>query len=178
MIKAIIFDCGGVILSNDWNVDGKDPQFDIITERLGISKELVLKVFRERYPEVTIGKKAEDYFFNALLEVAKNKVSLGELKKLYYSCIQKKPAFELVERLYQKYPLYTLNDEPRKWMDLRIEKFNLRKYFKDFITSGYFGCAKPDKRIYEILLERSGFKAEECLFIDNRENLLVPAKAL
>lgn len=180
-IRIIAFDCGGVILSNAWNGSGSDPSYDVIPERLGISKEKGDEIFHQHWSGMRIGKKNEDDFFQGLINAATRKISLGELKELYYSCVLKKDAFEIVERLHEKYPdlpLYTLNDEGREWMKVRIRKFGLKRYFKDFITSSYFGFTKPDKRIYKILLKRAGVKAEECLFIDNKELLLVPAREM
>ena len=37
---------------------------------------------------------------------------------------------------------------------------------------------KPDEKIYTTLLERYDLKAEECLFIDDRQNNLDTAKRL
>lgn len=182
MIKAIAFDCGGVLFSNAWNDEGGDPSSDVIPERLRISKEKGDEVFRKYWPEIRVGKKSEDIFFQDLLNTSKKKISLEELKELYYNCIFKKEAFEIVERLHEKYPdlpLYTLNDEGKEWMDIRIRKFGLRKYFKDFITSGYIGYHKREgKRIYEIFLERAGSKAEEILFIDDKEDRIIPAREI
>lgn len=63
-------------------------------------------------------------------------------------------------------------------MDCRVEKFNLRDYFEDFICSGYVGYAKSDRKIYRIFLERAGAEPEECLFIDNKERNLKPAREM
>jgi FMN phosphatase YigB (HAD superfamily) len=182
MIKAIAFDCGNVLFSNAWNDENTDPSFNIIHERLGMTKEKGDKIFLKHWPEISVGKKSEDVFFQDLIDVSKEKISLEELKRLYYSCILKKDVFEIVERLYEKYPdlpLYTLNDEGREWMDARIKKFNLRKYFRDFITSGYVGYTKKmGRRIFDIFLERTGLNPEECLFIDDRKNFVTLAKEI
>ena len=180
-VKAIVFDCGAVILSNAWNSEGGEPSYDVIPERLGISKEKGNEIFHRHWPEIMVGKKGENVFFQDLLEASERKISLEELRELYYSCILKKDAFEVVEKLHKKYPdlpLYTLNDEGKEWMDVRVRKFGLKRYFKDFITSGYVGYAKPGRIIYEILLKRAGVEAEECLFIDNKESLLAPAREI
>lgn len=177
MLKVIAFDCGGVILSNAWN----DPIFKVVTARLGISKTEGDGVFYKHWPEIRVGQKSENVVFQDLLDNARRKISLSELKELYYDCVHKKDAFEVIEKLHRDYPellLYTLNDEGKEWMDLRIRKFELRKYFQDFITSGYLGFGKPDRRIYEVLLERAKVKAKECLFIDDSESLLIPAREL
>ncbi len=180
-VKAIAFDCGGVILSNAWNSRGGEPSYDVIPKRLGISKERGNEIFHKYWPGIRVGKEGENAFFQGLINVAKRRISLKELRKLYYGCILKKDAFEIIERLHKKYPvlpLYALNDEGKEWMNIRIRKFGLKRFFKDFITSGYVGYAKPDKRIYEILIERADAKAGDCLFIDNKKSLLVPAREM
>ena len=127
MIKVIAFDCGGVLFSNAWKDEDGDPSFDVISEKLGISKEKGDEIFLRHWPEIKVGKKTEDIFFQDLLNFSKRKISLEGLRRLYYDCIIKKDAFEIVEKLYKKHPnlpLYTLNDEGKEWMDARIKKFN------------------------------------------------------
>ncbi|MDI6825724.1 MAG: HAD-IA family hydrolase [Candidatus Aenigmarchaeota archaeon] len=174
-IKAIVFDCGGVLLSNSWN----DPSYDIIPKKLGISKDKADEIFYKHWHEIKIGKKNEDSFFKDLLKISRKRISLNELKKIYYSCIDKfDGTFEIIKKLHKKYLLFILNNEGKEWMDFRIKKFKLKKYFKGFICSGFARFAKPDKRIYEILLEETGLKPNECIFIDNIEENLKPAKYL
>jgi len=181
-VTAIAFDCGGVLFSNAWNDEGEDASFNVIHQRLGIAKRRGDEIFLRHWPKIRVGSEREDVFFLDLISVAKNRMRLSELKALYRSCIIKKDAFEIVEKLRTSHPdvlLFTLNDEGKEWMDARIEKFGLRKYFSGFITSGYVGCAKTDgKQIYKIFLERTRVHATECIFIDNKRKLLIPARAL
>lgn len=39
--------------------------------------------------------------------------------------------------------------------------------FRDIVVSGQVGMLKPEAGIYELLLQRNGLSAAECLFIDN-----------
>jgi HAD superfamily hydrolase (TIGR01509 family) len=71
-----------------------------------------------------------------------------------------------------------LNDEAREWMNYRIKKFKLKKYFKAFITSAFVGYAKPDKKIYMIMLKKSNCKPNEVIFIDNDFKLVKAARKL
>ncbi len=180
-VKVVFFDCGAVILSNSWNKNGEEPSYDIIPEKLEISKEKGRKIFYKHWPKIKVGKKSEIVFFQDLIDNAKKKISLEELRDLYYDCILKKDAFETVEKLHKKYPdlpFYTMNNEGKEWMDVRIRKFGMNRLFRDFITSGYVGYAKPERKIYEIALERSGREAKNCLFIDDKETVLLPAKEM
>ena len=61
----------------------------------------------------------------------------------------------------------------------RLENFGIRKYIDLVIASAEEGVAKPDKRIFEIALDRSGCKSENAVMIGDRiDNDIVPAKQL
>lgn len=46
------------------------------------------------------------------------------------------------------------------------------------VLSHEAGVAKPDRRIYEMALERIGSPAEKCVFIDDQEEALKPTEEL
>ena len=46
------------------------------------------------------------------------------------------------------------------------------------VFSCYVQLIKPDPEIYRTLLEKYGLQAEECLFIDDREDNVVAAREL
>jgi len=172
-IKAIAFDCGHVILSRGWD----DPVFEKFCKEIGISYREASKIFWKRYDGgLKFGRGSEDDFFKELLKKTSKKLKLKDVKRLYYKKIHKKPAFSLVKKLYKKYPLYTLNDEAREWMNYRIKKFRLKKYFKAFITSAFVGYAKPDRRIFRIMLRKSDCKPQEVIFIDDNPKLVKAAR--
>ena len=78
------------------------------------------------------------------------------------------------EKYYQTYDFVLLSTDVSEWSAYITEFHGLDKYFTHKIVSGDVKCRKPDKKIYEIALERIGKKPEECLFIDNTaKNLLV-----
>ncbi len=61
----------------------------------------------------------------------------------------------------------------------RLENFGVRKYFDLIIASAEEGISKPDRRIFEIALERSNCKPENAVMIGDRiDNDIVPAKQL
>ena len=78
------------------------------------------------------------------------------------------------EKYYQTYDFVLLSTDVSEWSAYITEYHGLDKYFKHKIVSGDVKCRKPERRIYELALERIGKKPEECLFIDNTgKNLLV-----
>lgn len=175
MIKVIAFDCGGVVFSNAW----QDPQFRQIPLMLGLTWEETTEIFYTHWPEFKIGKMEEDEFWAKFLAKAKHKISLKEIKDFYRTCIIFHPeVFNLVKKLSKTYTLFTINNEAKEWMDIRVKKFNLRRYFKDFITSGYVGVAKPDLEIFKILIKRANVLPKEIFFTDDQEKSIDPAQSL
>lgn len=61
----------------------------------------------------------------------------------------------------------------------RLENFGILKYIDLVISSAEEGVAKPDRRIFEIALERSGCKPENAIMIGDRiDNDIIPAKEM
>lgn len=65
--------------------------------------------------------------------------------------------------------VYLLSNYPESYFDLHERnKFQFIKHIDGKVVSAYEKCVKPDRKIYEILLERYNLVAEECIFIDDR----------
>lgn len=78
------------------------------------------------------------------------------------------------ERFAGQYDFVLLSNDVSEWSAYITKFHGLDKYFSHKIVSGDVKCRKPDRKIYELTLERIGKKPEECLFIDNTaQNLLV-----
>jgi putative hydrolase of the HAD superfamily len=71
-----------------------------------------------------------------------------------------------------------LNNESLQINQYRIERFNLRRYFRCFFSSCYLGVRKPANRIYELALQLTQSPAQDCIFIDDRSENLEPARRL
>lgn len=82
------------------------------------------------------------------------------------------------ERFAGQYEFVLLSNDVSEWSAYITEFHGLNKYFTHKIVSGDVKCRKPDKKIYELALERIGKKAEECLFIDNTAKNLIVAQEL
>ncbi|WP_461204852.1 HAD family hydrolase [Clostridium sp. DL1XJH146] len=78
---------------------------------------------------------------------------------------------EVLDRLKEKYSLSVLSNATTS-LDWAFDLLDLRKYFKEVIISSYVQCAKPDKKIFNIALDKIGVQAGQCIFIDDRlENI-------
>lgn len=82
------------------------------------------------------------------------------------------------ERFAEQYEFVLLSNDVSEWSTYITEYHRLNKYFKHKIVSGDVKCRKPDRKIYELALERTGKRPEECIFIDNTVKNLIVAQEL
>lgn len=85
---------------------------------------------------------------------------------------------KLIVRGYPLILLSNLDMMSRDW----VRKYYKLPPFRDWIWSCEVGCAKPDRRIYEIALIRSAFhfnaRLDEIVFVDDKEENTEAAKLL
>ena len=166
-IKKIIFDVGQVlvkfsvknlflkILKNEEEVDYFLK--NICTWEWHIQQDLVYDTSKvaepmaKKYPEY---KEAIDAFYGRFLEMIE-----GTYKENVNLALQLKK---------QGYSIYLLSNFPGD----QFEKYRLQNsyidMFDDRIISGDVGLAKPDKKIYELAVQKFSLIPEESLFIDDK----------
>lgn len=89
------------------------------------------------------------------------------------------PGFrEFAEKYYRQYDFVLLSNDVAEWSAWITEHHDLDQYFTQKIVSGDVKCRKPDRKIYEIALEKAGKKPEECCFVDNSVKNLITAAEL
>ena len=75
---------------------------------------------------------------------------------------------EILKRLKQAgYPLYGFSNWSAETFPIAREKYDFFNLFDDMVISGAVGFVKPEPEIYQILLDKIGRPAHECLFIDD-----------
>jgi len=178
MIKAIIFDWGGVVI--DWTNDiiyryiskKFNIDFDYIKKKIG--GELLKRLQSGEIDEKEMWKR----FFSSL-----NMEPPGDCEKLWIEkleelCKINKGVREIVKKLREKgYRTAILSNNEyshAKW-GKEVGTFD---YFDLIVNSFEVRMRKPDERIYKLTLEKLGLTGEECVFIDNAEENLPPARKL
>jgi putative hydrolase of the HAD superfamily len=74
------------------------------------------------------------------------------------------------------FKLYYLSNFPLDIFDEVRAGYYFFRYFDGGLISAEAKSSKPDKRIYEILIERYSLLPEECLFIDDLEANVISAR--
>jgi FMN phosphatase YigB (HAD superfamily) len=84
----------------------------------------------------------------------------------------------IASKLGSEYNLALLANDVAEWSAYLRGKYNLNCLFKAVVISGEAGLRKPDPAIYQLLLDKTGARAANCIFIDDRQNNLDAAAML
>jgi len=85
---------------------------------------------------------------------------------------------EIAKTLAKDYSLAILSNDVKEWSNYLFTKFDLSRLFKIIIISGEVGYRKPDKRIYNILLDRIQSPPLDCVFVDDRSKNFRPGSEI
>jgi putative hydrolase of the HAD superfamily len=174
MIKAIVFDIGGVVTAH-----GRLKRLsEHISKTTGMNPEVIEELVHKYWKLWVIDKINEEQFYNQIIKELKIKTSWKKIRipesKINYA---DNKIINMIKKLKKKYITAALTNDVKEWFEEKIADYDLLGLFNQIITSYETKTAKPERKIYEIMLQKTGMKAEECVFIDNeKDNLEIPKK--
>jgi 2-haloacid dehalogenase len=74
------------------------------------------------------------------------------------------------------YQLYGLTNWSMESFPEAREHFGILQMIDHYVVSGAEGYVKPDPRLFQVLLDRYGLRAEECIFIDDNPDNVAAAR--
>ncbi len=84
----------------------------------------------------------------------------------------------IARQLKKTYKLFLLSNVNRLHFEYIRKKFDIINIFDEIILSFMVGAIKPDRLIFEDMIERAGGDKTKILYIDDREDLIKEACAL
>lgn len=168
-IRAIIFDFGNVLL--EWN-----PRH--VYRRYFPNDEAAMERFLQEvnFMDWNLQQDKGRPFAEGVAELSKQFPQYSELIQAYHDNWEHsighhiEGTIEIMRRLKRAgYKLYGLSNWSAETFPLAQKKYNFFSLLDDIVISGAVGAVKPEPEIYEILLNRIGKPANECLFIDDAQ---------
>lgn len=177
MIKNIIFDFGGVLL--DWN-----PRY-LYKSYFNNDEEMEHFLADICNGEWNIRQDAGRPFAEAVKELQAKFPEYAEAIQMYDDDWEKMLKCELPESIdllkelkFMGYGIYGLTNWSAEKIGYAFANYSFFSLFDGIVVSGVEKVVKPDRKIYEILLERYSLKPGECVFIDDNQDNVDMAKVL
>ena len=177
-ITTVISDFGGVLTTP------LIQSFAAVQDQTGVPFDELAKAMAAiqeeegRHPlfELETGRISEADFLRKLgdrLEpVLGHRPALHRFREIYFDALHPNdPMIDLMrEAKGSGYRMGLLTNNVREWEPLWREMLPVDEIFEVVVDSGFVGCRKPDREIYDLTLERMGGPAPgECLFIDDTD---------
>ena len=169
-IKNIILDIGGVIF---------DDSKKNIEKLLGKNCDVIYKLaYGKSFKECLLGNKKVNEHIESLsnykeFEDLKYILSKKNLSKSYPLIITN---FEYIKTLKkQGYKLYLLTNITEDNYNYINDLININSIFDGGIYSYQEHIIKPDKRIYNLLIDKYNLKKSETIFFDDKEKNIISA---
>jgi HAD superfamily hydrolase (TIGR01509 family) len=160
MIRAVIFDCFGVVVSDGLNVmcsEFLSDQPESVKEVWSLVDQTNRGALNPDDSSARIGE-----LFGMNLEDYRHRLSQQEVKD--------QQLLNYIRNLRKEYKTAMLSNIGAGSLARRFDEGELEQYFDTVVASGDIGYAKPEPEAYEITAERLGVSTQECVFIDDREN--------
>jgi len=174
-IRAVIFDWGGVLIEN--------PTEGILRycrEVLGIGTGCMLAAYRKLIPYFQEGKISEEEFWKG---VRRRTGAKGErpaslwLEAFEHSYVEKKDVFAVAHSIHGRGFRTGILSNTEKSARPVMDRDSYR-IFDPIVLSWEVGSAKPQRRIFEVLIETLHLNPHEVLLIDDVAANITAAKDL
>jgi 2-haloacid dehalogenase len=175
-INTIIFDFGGVLV--DWNPrymyqnefeESSEMEYflsEVCTDDWNLQQDKgrslaeATRILQDRFPEHAV----------------KIRLYYDQWEKMIKGDIPQNVA--LLSKLKEKYKIYGLTNWSAETFPIVFKRYSFFTLFDGIVISGEEKMIKPDKKIFEIILERYHLEAKNSLFIDDNINNIQAAKEM
>lgn len=176
MIKTVICDLGGVYFT-----DGSAAAIERIAVAydlpVGRVRDVLMGDLGSRY---RLGEITASAFWDGAIQCWDLQACADDIAAIWLHAYEPiEGTVALVDRLHAAgFEMLFLSDNVQERIDYLERVYGFLHRFKDGVFSHLVGMRKPDPRIYELVLEKAPCPAAQCVFIDDKPQMLKPAENL
>lgn len=169
-IEAIFFDMDGVLINaRDWHYEALNKALELFGMEISRYDHLVTydglptrKKLEMLSAERGLPKSLHE-FVDTIKQQYTMEIVNARCKPVFYH------EFALSKLKGEGYKLAVCSNSIRRSIEIMIEKASLMQYVDFFISNQDVNHAKPHPEMYLKAIERSGFKPEQCLILEDNE---------
>ncbi len=154
MIKAIIFDCFGVLLQREGHEFYKSNP----------DKEILKQVIKLEV-QADLGEITEKEFNTQVAELVGTTAAKVRAETTQYARNQE--LLNFAEELSSEYKVSVLTNVSRDTIGHFFSSDEQKNMFDDMVISSEVGMVKPDPEIFALAARRLALRPQECIFIDD-----------
>jgi epoxide hydrolase-like predicted phosphatase len=168
MIKAIIFDYGGVVAGTKSESSGIYDLCRKFSSLMSLPISRVYFEYHKYWNRWKLGKLTMNQVYTLFLKDIGSTYPKRELMNLTlnHSALNKQ-VYKMIKKLKKSYKIVCLTNHTREWFGYDAKRFKLNKIFHKIYTSYNLKMSKPHPEIYLYVLKDLKLNQEECLFIDD-----------
>jgi epoxide hydrolase-like predicted phosphatase len=166
-MKAIIFDCFGVLTADGWK-QLREEFFADDPERMQHSIDID--------KAVNAGYMGYDEFIREIAHMTK--LREAEVRSRLNGSVPNRMLFDYIrDELKPHYKIGMLSNAADNWLDKLFEPWQVQ-LFDEVMLSYQVGMVKPDPAMYQMIANRLGVLPADCVFVDDSERYVVAAADL
>lgn len=177
MIRSVISDLGKVIIFFDNRIF-----FKRIKEHSPLSEDEIVAKIHDHQDLLKLfdtGKVNPDDFYARAKVLLQTEIDKDTFFSLYNDVFSlNSPVIKILKSLQPRFRLVLCSNTDVKRFGFIRKTFPEILFFDDYVVSYEVGVMKPHPLIYRVALQKAGTKAEESLFIDDREENIAAARGL
>lgn len=167
MIRALIFDCFGVLAQGTW---------DIFLDSMPDSVDFAALHDMNHAHDAGF---VDDATFSQEVERLTGGIPPPQLEGGGSSILRlNRPVLEFIRARHQEYSFAIMSNISSDWITRELLSPEQQRLFDHIITSFEVGVAKPNRGIYQVAIERLGFDVQEIVCIDDAEENIATARKL
>jgi putative hydrolase of the HAD superfamily len=168
MIKAIIFDCFGVLVGRG---------FDETYRTVGGNPDTDRRFVSDLLAQANHGLISQKDFSEQIT----TQLGISEVdwhQALKESELPNRELLDYIERLHENYKTAILSNANRGVVQGKLGQERLTQCFDEVIVSAEIGRVKPEQEMYKYAAESLEVELDECIFLDDLEGFVKAAEAI
>lgn len=175
MIKAIVFDLGGVLFA-----EGKSVAIERLEREHGYKPGEVQKILTSPQSiDLRKGLMTDEEFWAWAQAQLPQGYDAQEIKAAWYHGYELDiEILRLIEKLKGRYKIIAFSGNIRSRVEFLEERYCFRRLLDVEVYSFDCHLTKPDKKFVEIMIEKAGCRPEEIVYIEDNGRYAEPAREL
>jgi putative hydrolase of the HAD superfamily len=165
-LKILLFDIGGVMLSNGWGNESRK----LASEKFGLNFEEINELHNFIFNVYEIGSITLDEYLDRVIFTQPRDFTKEDFKAFIYSRSVELPTLQWLKEWKRDcgFRVISVNNEGKELNDYRVKKFKLHEFFDAFVSSCEVRMRKPDPGIWQLAMGIAQASPDQCVYFDDR----------